>query len=173
MDRSKVAKRLSFVLVVGMLLTLSGSAQQPGARGGRAGGGAGAAGPVNAYAHADCSASNTPTLNIIVITGPVPAAVPASVPQPSVKIVLHTPAEQLATQQSITVSADATKGGPNALALSCPVVGDCVPAQSGTVSVQRAEDGALFGNYQATWPGAPPRNGRFTAAWRESTKKCG
>ena len=36
-----------------------------------------------------------------------------------------------------------------------------------------AEDGALTGSYQATWPGSPQRNARFTAAWRESGKKCG
>jgi hypothetical protein len=175
----KSRRRLSFFLVAStLLMASSGSAQQPPGRGfgGRGGGGAGtsaAAGPVNAYAYADCSASNTPVISIVVVTGAIPAAVPASVPQPSVRIVLHTPATQLATQQSITLSPDATKGGPNALALSCPVVGDCVPASAGNVSVQRAEDGALFGSYQATWPLAPPRTGRFTAAWRESAKKCG
>ena len=108
MESAKRAKQLSFVLVVGILLMApAGSAQQPPGRGGRGGGGAAGAaaagGPVNAYAYADCSASNTPTISIVVVTGAIPAAVPASVPQPSVRLVLHTPVDQLAKPQSLTV----------------------------------------------------------------------
>jgi hypothetical protein len=180
-----VAKRVSVVLVAAIVLAATaGWAQQAPGRAGRGGGGqqggadvglaAGGAGPVNAYAYADCSSSNAPVVSVVVVTGPVPANVPASTPQPSVKFVLNASLEGLSAPQSIGLSPDAAKGGPNAMALSCPVVGDCVPAGSGTLSIQRrADDGALWGNYQATWPGAPPRTGRFTAVWRESQKKCG
>jgi len=171
-----LARRHSFVLgAVVLVAATSIGAQQPPGRGvaGR-GPGAGGPGPVNAYAYADCGPANAATVHVVVVTGPIPAAVPASTPQPSVKLVFNTAADHFAEAQTVTISADAAKGGPNALALSCPVVGDCVPAQSGTISIQRrAEDGALAGNYQATWPGSPQRTARFTAAWRESGKKCG
>lgn len=170
-----VVRRLSFVLSAVLLVAASVSAQQPGGRGaGGRGPGAGGPGPVNAYAYAECGPANAPAVHLVVLTGPIPAAIPASTPQPSVKLVFNTGADAFADAKTVTISADAAKGGPNALALSCPVVGECVAAQSGTVSIQRrAEDGALTGNYQATWPGAPPRTARFTAAWRESGKKCG
>jgi hypothetical protein len=170
-------KWILFVLVVVILAGgSSGIAQQPQGRGGGRGpsGVAAGPGPVNAYAYADCGPANAPAVSLVIVTGPVPATIPASTPQPSVKIVLNTSLDGLSTQPSIAISSDASKGGPHALALSCPVVGDCVPAESGTVSIQRRpEDGALTGNYQATWPGAAERRGRFTAAWRESQKKCG
>jgi hypothetical protein len=173
MERANVVRWLSLILVAVIFLAgPSGSAQRGAGRGQAAGGGTST--PLNAYAYADCGPANTPTVQIVVVTGPIPATIPAAAPQPSVKITLNGPPDRLtATQQSITVSADAAKGGPNALMMSCPVVGDCVPAESGTVSVQRREDGALTGNYQATWTGTPARMGRFTAAWRESGKKCG
>ncbi len=184
MKCANVVRQLSFVLIAVILLAAAplGLAQQPPGRGnagrglGPGAGGPGAAGPgpVNAYAYAECGPANLPAVHLVVVTGPVPATVPASTPQPSVKLVLNTSVDRLSELQSITVSADAGKGGPNALALSCPVVGECVAALSGTIAIQRrAEDGALTGTYQATWPGAPQRMGRFTAAWRESGKKCG
>ncbi len=181
MDYVTVVKRIFVVPVAAILFAAApGIAQQaPGrgvGRGAAQAGGPGGAGPVNAYAYADCNAANAPVVSLVVVTGPVPVTVPASTPQPSVKFVLNTNVDGLSgvSGQSIALSPEAGKGGPNALALSCPVVGDCVPAQSGTVSIQRrAEDGALTGTYQATWPGGQPRMGRFTAVWRESQKKCG
>ena len=169
MEGTILARRFLFVLAAIVVLVSSVSAAQRGDTAGRGG-----PGPINAYAHADCSASNAPTVQIVVVTGPVPAAVPAAAPQPSVKLVFNTTVDKLVGQQSLTISPDAAKGGPNVLALSCPVVGDCVPAQSGTISMERrADDGAIVGTYQSTWPGSPQRNGRFTAVWRESNKKCG
>ena len=109
----------------------------------------------------------------MIVTGAVPATVPASTPQPSIKLMMNTTLEALAAEKSIEFSPEAAKGGPTALALSCPVVGECVPARTGSLTVQRDADGAIAGNYQATWPGGQPRMGRFNAVWRESQKKCG
>ena len=155
---------IAFVAVAGALLAApANQAQQPTAPG-----------PINAYAYADCSAANTSTVRIVIITGAIPAAIPVSTPQPSVVLLFNSAVEALSAQQSIGVSPGAARGGTDALALSCPVVGDCVPAQAGTITIRRrAEDGALTGTYQATWPGGQPRMGRFTAAWRESQKRCG
>ena len=131
-----------------------------------------AASPLSAYSYADCSATNAPQVRIVVFTGVVPAAMPASAPTPAVHLIFNGTADKLATTP-ITIAADAMKGGPNAAALSCPVVGDCVPATSGTVTVQRGADGTLTGQYSAQWPIGPPRMNRFSASWKESNKKCG
>jgi hypothetical protein len=128
--------------------------------------------PLNSYAYADCSASNAPQIRIVLFTGPVPAALPASAPTPAVHLIVNSAADKLASGP-ITIAVDAVKGGPNAAALSCPVVGDCVPAQSGTVTVSRGPDGSITGQYSAQWPIGPPRTNRFTAPWRDSNKKCG
>jgi hypothetical protein len=170
-----MVRGIAFVIVAGVLLTAPANhAQQPSSSDpiGRAG--AAGPGPTNGYAYADCSTANTPTVRLVIVTGAIPAAIPASTPQPSVVLVFNSNVDALSAQPSIGVSPGAARGGTDALALSCPVVGDCVPAQSGTISVsRRAEDGALIGTYQATWPGGQPRTGRFTATWRESQKRCG
>jgi hypothetical protein len=131
-----------------------------------------AASPLSAYSYADCSAANTPQVRIVLYTGAVPAALPASAPTPAVHLILNGTADKIVTTP-ITISTDAIKGGPNAAALSCPVVGDCAPATSGTVTVQRGADGTLTGQYTAQWGTTPPRSNRFAAGWKESTKKCG
>ena len=131
-----------------------------------------AASPLSAYSYTDCSATNAPQVRVVLFTGTVPAALPASAPTPAVHLIFNGTADKLATTP-ITITADAIKGGPNAAALSCPVVGDCVPAQSGTVTVSRGADGSITGQYSAQWPIGPPRMNRFTAPWRESNKKCG
>ena len=131
-----------------------------------------AASPLSAYSYADCSATNTPQVRIVVFTGAVPAAMPASAPTPAVHLIFNGTADKIPTTP-ITISADAAKGGPNAAAVSCPVVGDCVPATSGTVTVTRGADGTLTGQYSAQWPIGPPRMNRFSAGWKESNKKCG
>jgi hypothetical protein len=48
-----------------------------------------------------------------------------------------------------------------------------VPATSGTITVKRGADGTLTGQYTAQWPIGPPRMNQFSAAWKESNKKCG
>ena len=150
-------------------LAQDGAGRSRGLVGGR--GGDQAAAPPNAIAYADCSGSNT-TTRIVIITGALPAGIPAAPPRPSLEIVLNNPADQI-PPSAVTVSPDGVKGGPSAAVLSCPVVGNCAPANTGSVTAQRGADGTITGNYQATWSQGQPRNGRFTAAWRDSQKKCG
>jgi hypothetical protein len=60
------------------------------------------------------------------------------------------------------------------MALSCPVVGSCAPAQSGALSITgRSENGNLTGEFGAQWAIGAPRMGRFTLMWRDSQAKCG
>jgi hypothetical protein len=166
-----LALRYALALVLAASsFTVVGFAQ--GTRGGRgADQGGGGSAPPNAYAYADCSGSNT-TTRIVIITGALPASVPAASPRPSLEIVLNNPAEQI-PPSAVTVSPEGVKGGPSAAVLSCPVVGNCAPANTGSVTAQRGADGTITGNYQATWSQGQPRQGRFTASWRDSQKKCG
>jgi hypothetical protein len=57
--------------------------------------------------------------------------------------------------------------------VSCPIVGDCAAARSGTLTVQRAADGRITGDYNGQWSQGQPRVGKFSAVWRDSQKKCG
>ena len=127
---------------------------------------------LNAFAYADCSATKAATTRVVLVQGPVPAAMPTTPPRPSIEIIINAPADKLPSG-SQTVSPDGVKGGPNAAMVSCPVVGDCAPAQSGTLTVQRATDGTITGNYNGQWSQGQPRVGKFSAPWRESGKKCG
>lgn len=151
-------------------LAQDGAGRGRGAAGAR-GGDQGSA-PPNAYAYADCSASNTTATRIVIVTGALPANVPTASPRPSIEIVLNNASDQI-PPAAVTVSPDGVKGGPAAAVLSCPVVGNCSPANTGTVTAQRGGDGTITGSYQASWSQGQPRNGRFTAAWRDSQKKCG
>ena len=127
---------------------------------------------LNAFAYADCSPSKAMTTRVVLVQGPVPAAMPATPPRPSIEIIINAPADKLPSG-SQTVAPDGVKAGPNAAMVSCPVVGDCAPAQSGTLTVQRGADGTVTGNYNGQWSQGQPRVGKFSAAWRESGKKCG
>jgi hypothetical protein len=83
-----------------------------------------------------------------------------------------------AVGQKIPFASKPTSGdGLTVLGLSCPVVGDCSRAQSGTLTFERrAEDGALTGEFRALWPDEAVRatvvTGRFVAAWRDTATKC-
>jgi hypothetical protein len=109
----------------------------------------------------------------VLVQGLVPDGVPSSRPTPSVEFLIGGGQQSLSTP-SHTITADAVKTGKGAGAISCPVVGDCAPAQEGTVNIKRAADGSISGDFKATWTGIPPRSGRFSnVTWRESGKKCG
>ena len=162
--------RISVCLILIGVSAAPGLAQQP------------AQGPVtnySGYAHQDCGPSNLPALRIVLPAGsvPVPATVPKSAPRPAVELVISAPVDR-ALGQKIPFSRDT--GGGDALSvvgLSCPVVGDCSRAQSGTLTFERRPDGALAGEFRALWPDEAVRaaivTGRFVAAWREAPTKCG
>ena len=163
--------RISIFLILIGVSAIPGVAQQP------------AEGPVTnyaGYAHAECGPSNSPALRIVLPAGsvPVPATVPKSSPRPAVELVISVPVDR-ALGQKIPFSRDAASGGGlSVVGLSCPVVGDCSRAQSGTLTLERRPaDGALTGEFRALWPDEAVRaafvTGRFVAAWREVEVKCG
>jgi hypothetical protein len=119
------------------------------------------------YAHPACPA---PAVRLVALMGRVPEGVPASPPRPSIEIVFPDGVDK-AVGQTITVAAKPAPG--SAMVLSCPVVGDCAPADSGSVTIaKRADDGALTGEFQAAWSVGVPRKGRFTVAFRNTPAKC-
>lgn len=139
---------------------------------GSAQGGAARTGVYDGYVYADCSAAKTPIVRIVLVQGLVPDGVPASRPTPSVEFLIEGGQEVLNTPTH-QVAKDALKTGKGMAAISCPVVGDCAPAQEGTLNIKRGADGAISGDFKATWTGVPPRSGRFSnAPWRDSGKKC-
>lgn len=163
--------RMAIVLLLAIgLFTSAGVAQQP------------AEGPVTnytGYAHLDCGPANSPGLRIVLPAGavPVPEIVPKSPPRPAVELVISAPVDRVLGQE-IPFAGDASGPGLSVVGLSCPVIGACSRAQSGTLTVQRrAADGALTGEFRARWPDEPARAtvviGRFVAIWREAAKKCG
>lgn len=162
--------RISIILFLIGFSQAAGLAQQP------------PEGPVtkySGYAHADCGPSNSPTLRIVLPAGsvPVPATVPKSPSRPAVELVISAPVDR-ALGQKIPFSRDAASGdGLSVIGLSCPVVGDCSRAQSGTLTFERRPDGALTGEFRAQWPDEAVRAtvviGRFVAAWREAVTTCG
>ena len=130
--------RISIILIVIGVSAAGGLAQQP------------PEGPVtnySGYAHQDCGASNTPGLRIVLPAGsvPVPATVPKSPPRPAVELVISAPVDR-AVGQKIPFSREAPGEGLSVIGLSCPVVGDCARALSGTLTFQRRPaDGARHG----------------------------
>jgi hypothetical protein len=122
------------------------------------------------YAFVECTATNTPAVRLVLLTGVVPATLPASAPTPNLSLILNGAVDAIVSKKVPLSTGPADAGR----IVSCPVVGDCVPAETGAVTIEkRAEDGALSGQFQATWPRFPERTGRFTVAWRDSGKKCG
>jgi hypothetical protein len=102
--------------------------------------------------------------------------VPKSAPRPAVELVISAPLDR-ALAQKIPFTRDASSDGLSVVGLSCPVVGDCSRAQSGTLTFERRDDGALTGEFRALWPDEAVRAtvviGRFVAAWRDAATKCG
>ena len=132
------------------------------------GGGGGTA--YSGYAYADCSPSKAPAVRLVLLTGPVPATIPAKPPRPAIELIIYSPVDK-AAGQTFTV---AREGETPGLALSCPVVGDCAAARTGTVTLdKRGADGALSGTFNATWGTTPARSGKFTnVAWRDAAVAC-
>jgi hypothetical protein len=154
----------AFILAFVLSAVLPGMAQQ----GGPQFGGGGAA-QYNGYASVECTVSNEPAVRLVLLQGIVPATLPASAPRPSLALILAGSADSIAGKE-IALSKD--PAGPGRI-VSCPVVGDCVPAEKGTVTLEpRGADGAFTGQFKATWPPIPERAGKFTVGWRDSGKTC-
>jgi hypothetical protein len=154
-----------FIVAFVLAAAPAGIAQQ----GGPQLGGGGAA-QYNGYAFVECTAANAPAVRLVLMQGIVPATLPASGPRPSLALILPGPADSIAGKE-IALSKDPAGAGR---ILSCPVVGECVPAAAGTVTLEpRGADGAFKGQFKATWPPIPERAGKFTVGWRDSGKTCG
>jgi hypothetical protein len=122
------------------------------------------------YARNECSTSDGPAVRLTVLQGVVPEGVPRTPPRPSIELVLYAPLDKIAGQQ-FTVAPKPASGV--AVAISCPVVGACAPAEGGTVTLgARGDNGAVTGEFRAKWAIGAPRAGRFTADWREADNKC-
>lgn len=122
------------------------------------------------YAFVECTASNAAAVRLVLLQGVVPATLPASAPRPSLAVIL-TGGVNGVVGKEIALSKD--PAGPGRI-VSCPVVGECVPAETGAVTIdKRGDDGALSGEFRATWPPIPERMGKFTVGWRDSGKTCG
>ena len=132
------------------------------------GGGGGA--NYGGYAFVECTAASKPAVRLVLMQGVVPKDLPASAPRPSLAVILPGSPDTIAGKE-VTVSKD--PAGPGQM-VSCPVVGACVVAETGTVTLEpRGSDGTYKGQFKATWPPIPERTGKFTVAWRDSGKTCG
>lgn len=132
--------------------------------------GGGAPAQYSGYAFVECTASNMPAVRLVLLQGVVPATIPATPPRPSLALVLPGTVNSIVGRE-IALSKDPSGSGT---IVSCPVVGSCVPAETGAVSIERrADDGAMTGEFRATWPPVPQRSGKFTVGWRDSGKTCG
>lgn len=152
---------VAFALCAG----LTGHAQQ----GGPQFGGGGATN-YNGYAFVECTAANAAAVRLVLLQGVVPPALPASAPRPSLAVILTGSPDSIGGKE-VPLTKD--PAGPGQI-VSCPVVGSCVPAEKGTVTLQpRGSDGTFKGEFKATWPPIPERQGRFSVAWRDSGKTCG
>ena len=122
------------------------------------------------YGRNDCSTADGPAVRLTIMQGLVPDGVPRLPPRPSLELVIYAPIEKV-VGQALTVAPKAASGG--AVALSCPVVGTCAPAEGGTLTITNREaGGALTGEFRAKWGIGAPRAGRFTADWRQAENKC-
>ena len=123
------------------------------------------------YGRNDCSTADGPAIRLTILQGIVPDGVPRTPPRPSIELVIYAPLDKV-IGQPLTVASKPAAGG--AVALSCPVVGACAPADAGTLTVSgRGDNGALTGEFRAKWAIGAPRAGRFTTEWRESENTCG
>src|SRR5262249_36416841 len=122
------------------------------------------------YGRNDCSTADGPAIRLTILQGVVPEGVPRTPPRPALELVIYTPIEK-AIGQMLTVTPKPAAGG--AVAISCPVVGACAPAEGGGLQItNRADNGTLTGEFRAKWGIGAPRAGRFTAEWRQSENKC-
>ena len=132
--------------------------------------GGGGAANYGGYAFIECNAANKPAVRLVLMQGVVPPALPASAPRPSLAVILPGSPDSIAGKE-VTLSKDPAGAGQ---IVSCPVVGACVPAETGTVTLEaRGADGTYKGQFKATWPPIPERQGKFSVGWRDSGKTCG
>ena len=132
--------------------------------------GGGGAANYGGYAFIECTAANKPAVRLVLMQGVVPKDLPASAPRPSLAVILPGSPDTIAGKE-VTVSKD--PAGPGQM-VSCPVVGACVVAETGTVTLEpRGSDGTYKGQFKATWPPIPERSGKFSIGWRDSGKSCG
>jgi hypothetical protein len=123
------------------------------------------------YAYADCSSADSPAVRVVALQGLVPEGVPTTAPRPSIEILINAALDRAVGLQ---FPVEPKAGADGAVVASCPVVGNCSPAGSGTVSLtSRADDGTIVGEFRAKWAIGAPRAGRFTVAWRQAEKQCG
>jgi hypothetical protein len=121
------------------------------------------------YAFPDCGPTDGPAARLILVQGAVPAGIPDRAPRPSIDILINTNIDG-ALAGPITIAAQPS-GAMSATAQSCPVVGRCAAADSGTLSLKR-DGGTLTGEFNATWGTTPARQGKFTVEWRDRTTTC-
>jgi len=122
------------------------------------------------YAFIQCGPANAPGLRIVALQGLIPEGIPKAPPRPSIELVIPGTVETAIGKQFTVVPKPSAE---SAVAFSCPVVGDCAPAENGALVVtSRTGSGALVGEFKAKWGIGAVRAGRFTAAWRESQEKC-
>jgi hypothetical protein len=123
------------------------------------------------YAFVQCGPGNAPEFHIVALQGLIPEGVPKAPPRPSIELIVPGTVDAVLGRK-VTVAAK--PAADNAVAMSCPVVGACAPADSGAVIVNsRTETGSLVGEFGAKWGIGAPRAGKFTAVWRDSQAKCG
>jgi hypothetical protein len=122
------------------------------------------------YAFVECTAAKQPAVRLVLMQGVPPKDLPASAPRPSLALILPGSPDSIAGKDA-TLSKDPAGAGQ---IVSCPVVGACVPAETGTVTLEpRGADGTYKGQFKATWPPIPERQGKFSVTWRDSGKTCG
>jgi hypothetical protein len=122
------------------------------------------------YAFVECTAANKPAVRLVLMQGVPPKDLPASAPRPSLAVILPGSPDSIAGKDA-ALSKDPAGAGQ---IVSCPVVGACVPAETGTVTLEaRGADGTYKGQFKATWPPIPERQGKFNVTWRDSGKTCG
>jgi hypothetical protein len=155
------------VLIVALMVCAAPAGR--GQQGGPQFGGGGAAN-YGGYAFVECTAANKPAVRLVLMQGVVPKDLPASAPRPSLAVILPGSPDSIAGKE-VVLSKDPAGAGQ---IVSCPVVGSCVPAEKGTITIEpRGSDGSFKGQFKATWPPIPERQGKFSIGWRDSGKTCG
>jgi hypothetical protein len=128
------------------------------------------------YAHADC-AGDAGVVRIVLPAGatPIPGALPPTPARPAVELVVQGSLDA-ALGKPIPVQEPPAAGTLSLSAMSCPVVGSCSRARTGTLTFERAADGGLSGQFRIRWPDEAARTtdiiGKFTARWFDSGKEC-
>jgi hypothetical protein len=129
------------------------------------------------YSHADCGPGKTPIVRIVLPAGaaPIPAALPTTPARPAVELLVQGSVDG-ALGKPVPVQEPPVAGTLGVSALSCPVVGSCSRARTGTLTFERGADGGLTGQFRIRWPDEAARTtdiiGKFTARWFDSGRDC-